>query len=169
MLVNKKLIKRSASLMSLSKEHHFSLLFCWKIRQGLKNKIEASRIIKYVQYFETHFLLPHFKQEEAIVFLSLNDHLVQKAIDQHQQIKKLIGKIQGAKNDAGILLEKLAGLADDHVRYEERELFPHLEDVLSYEQLEWIGKKLKDDHTLEMKDEYTDEFWINNGQVKQKK
>jgi hypothetical protein len=55
------------------------------------------------------------------------------------------------------------------LRYEERELFPHLEDVLSYEQLEWIGKKLKDDHTLEMKDEYTDEFWINNGQVKQKK
>ena len=159
MITNKKPIKRSVSLMSLSKEHHFTLLFCWKIRQGLKNEIDASRIIKYVQYFEKYLLLPHFKQEENVVFLLSDDKLVQKAIDQHQQIKNLISELPGAKDVEGIL-QKLAALVDDHVRYEERELFPHLESLLSYEQLESIGKQLKDDHTSEMKDEYTDEFWI---------
>jgi hemerythrin-like domain-containing protein len=134
-------------------------LFCWKIRQGLKNEIDAGRIIKYVQYFEKRLLLPHFRQEETVVFLSSNDYLVQKAMDQHQQIKNVISKLADAK-DVAMVLQKLAALVDDHVRFEERELFPHLENFLSYEQLESIGKQLKDDHTAEIKDEYTDEFWI---------
>ena len=159
MLTKKKPIKRSASLLSMSKEHHFTLLFCWKIRQGLKNEIDAGRIIKYVQYFEKHLLLPHFTEEETVVFLSSDDYLVQKAIGQHQQIKNLISALPDAKDVASVL-QKLAALVDDHVRYEERELFPHLENLLSYEQLESIGKQLKDDHAAEMKDEYADEFWI---------
>ena len=65
--MNKKPIKRNENILKLSKEHHFSLLFCWKIRQGLKAGADSSRIIKYVQYFKTHFLLPHFSEEEIFL------------------------------------------------------------------------------------------------------
>ena len=45
---------------------------------------------------------------------------------------------------------------DDHVRYEERILFPHLENVLSEEQLAEISKQLPD-HLA--KDTFEDRFW----------
>jgi len=32
MIMKTKPIKRNENIMKLSKEHHFSLLFCWKIR-----------------------------------------------------------------------------------------------------------------------------------------
>ena len=57
-------------------------------------------------------------------------------------------------------MEKLANLVDEHVRYEERELFPHIENSLTGEQLETIGKKLNEAQPVPLKDVYTDEFWI---------
>ncbi len=159
--MNKKPIKRNENILKLSKEHHFSLLFCWKIRQGLKAGIDSSRIIKYVQYFKTHFLLPHFNEEEIYLFSLLNDKHVQKAIEQHKEIKYLLGELlDNDKDTAKQQLEKLANLVDEHVRYEERELFPHIEDSLTGEQLEAIGKKLNEAQPVPLKDVYTDEFWI---------
>ena len=40
------------------------------------------------------------------------------------------------------------------------ELFPHLEQVLTNEQLENIGKQLNEKHTV-AKDDFEDEFWVN--------
>ena len=159
--MNKKPIKRNENILKLSKEHHFSLLFCWKLRQGLKMEIEAGRMMKYVKYFATNFLLPHFAEEEVILFTSLDDKWVKKAIEQHKQINVLLSKLsQKTNSNPNEQLEKLANLVDDHVRYEERELFPHLERTLSNEQLEAVGKQLNDHHALPLKDEYKDEFWI---------
>ena len=64
--MNRKPIRRNENILKLSKEHHFSLLFCWKIRQGLKMNIDASRIVKYAQYFHAHFLRLHFREEELL-------------------------------------------------------------------------------------------------------
>lgn len=44
-------IKRSGHLIQLSREHHFSLLFCWKVRTGIKKNIEKRRIIPYILFF----------------------------------------------------------------------------------------------------------------------
>ena len=161
--MNKKPIKRNENILKLSKEHHFSLLFCWKIRQGLKTETDSSRIIKYVQYFTTDFLLPHFSEEEIYLFSSLNDEQVEKAIEQHTEIKNLLAELLDTEKDSSKQqLEKLANLVDEHVRYEERELFPHIENSLTREQLKEIGKKLNDSQPVPMKDVYADEFWIKN-------
>ena len=118
--MNRKPIRRNENILKLSKEHHFSLLFCWKIRQGLRMDVAASRIVKYAEYFQTHFLGPHFREEEALLFAPLNDKRVEKAIAQHKQINKLLAQlsknIEGNSNEQ---LEKLANMVDDHVRYEE--------------------------------------------------
>ncbi|MEO8766403.1 MAG: hemerythrin domain-containing protein [Ginsengibacter sp.] len=159
--MSKKPIKRNESIVRLSKDHHFGLLFCWKIRQGLKGGIAASRIIDYVRYFAPGLLLPHFKEEEVVLFALLDDGLVTKAIKQHKEIKMQLAKLSG--NSEEILKKQLAELAnmvDNHIRFEERELFPHLEIRLSKEQLAEAGKQLNDLHALPMKDDYEDEFWI---------
>lgn len=158
--MNKKPIRRNENIVKLSKEHHFSLLFCWKIRKGIKMEIPAARIIKYVEYFKVNFLHPHFEEEEKILFAALKDKPVEKAIKQHKEINSLVSRLsKNTDANQAEQLEKLADLVDDHVRYEERQLFPHIEKTLKLGQLEAIGKQLDEEHPLS-KDEYEDEFWV---------
>lgn len=151
-------IKRSKHILQLSKDHHFTLLFCWKIRQGLKQNIDTERIKRYVYYFWEKDMQDHFREEEEILFAPVNDEWVQKAVEDHQRIK---GQVESLKTSNGKeaykQLRVLADTVDAHVRYEERELFPHLEEVLLATQLEAIGTQLK--AVSIQQDEYPDEFW----------
>ncbi|WP_018614499.1 hemerythrin domain-containing protein [Segetibacter koreensis] len=158
--MEKKPIKRNEHIVKLSKDHHFTLLFCWKIRNGLKFEIEPGRIEKYVQYFWQHHLQPHFKEEETILFAPVKDAAVQKALDEHAQITQQINTLPSAGNNLADQLSILAGTVDNHVRYEERELFPHLEKVLTNEQLETIGKQIAAQNDPTLKDDFADEFWL---------
>jgi len=155
-------IKRSEHIVKLSKDHHFTLLFCWKIRNGLKFDIEPGRIIKYVQYFWQHLMLPHFREEETILFSPVKDGKVQRALDEHATIAGQINALNTSTDNAANQLSALADAVDSHVRFEERELFPHLEKVLTEEQLENIGKQLAASHDHALKDDYADEFWMKN-------
>ena len=156
--MEKKPIKRNENIVKLSRDHHTTLLFCWKIRNGLKNGAEPGRIVKYVQYFKGLHMLPHFKQEEEILFAPVKDEKVRKALDDHKNILQQIDDIgiEGTGIENKLML--LADTVDNHVRYEERELFPHLEEVLSKEQLEEIGRVMQDE--VDEPDDYADEFWL---------
>lgn len=154
-------IKRNENILRLSREHHFSLLFCWKIKQGLNSETDTERIINYVRYFSLNFLLPHFREEEFFLFPAIDDEKVDKAIEQHKQINNLIGTLALLDNTGSKkVLQRIAELVDEHVRYEERDLFPYMESELSNDQLESIGKKLDEAEALPVKDEYEDEFWV---------
>src|SRR5690242_12263281 len=87
MSIIKKSIKRNEHIKKLSRDHHFSLLFCWKIRQGLKMDIETSRISKYVYYFWRQHLQQHFREEEHIFFAPIKDNYVRRAVNEHKYIK----------------------------------------------------------------------------------
>jgi hemerythrin-like domain-containing protein len=160
-MMKTKPIKRNQHIMRLSKDHHFSLLFCWKVRQGLKHETQTERIIKYVQYFWKHHLEPHFREEETILFSPLKDEWVQKAINDHKQIRKQLNQLPAnSVDDTKKQLKDWANLIDDHVRYEERELFPHLEKRLSEDQLEKIGKQLDEQQPSPLTDDFEDQFWM---------
>ncbi|MCL6523500.1 MAG: hemerythrin domain-containing protein [Thermoflavifilum sp.] len=155
-------IKRHQAIQQLSRDHHFALLFCWKIRQGLQLGIEANRIAKYVGYFHTHYLIPHFQEEEKILFVHFSqDEKVQLAIEQHHRIQYLVERIVKQSHVDTQLFNELADSLDAHVRYEERELFTYLEKQLSERQLQQIGDQLKaaqETHLIE--DRFDDAFWI---------
>ena len=152
-------LNRSEHIKRLSREHHFSLLFCWKIRQGLKTNVAVERIRKYVQYFWQQHLQPHFKEEEKILFAPIKDRQVERAMNEHKFIRQQIEDLPNyPEKKERKTLEKIADLVDEHVRYEERELFPHLERKLSEEQLENIGKLIQK-HSSSLQDQYEDQFW----------
>jgi iron-sulfur cluster repair protein YtfE (RIC family) len=150
-------LKRNDNLLKLSRDHHAGLLFCWKIRQGVKYHIETDRMIKYVKYFWNHHLATHFREEEEFLFPPLKDAEVHKALDQHQKIKTFFDKVEvlGMESEDHVLLE-LADTVDAHIRYEERVLFPHLQEQLTDEQLEMIGEQIVDEP---LTDNFEDEFW----------
>ena len=61
-------IKRNQHIVQLSKDHHFTLLFCWKIRQGIKMQIESERQKNYIRYFFKEHMEPNFQNEEKLLF-----------------------------------------------------------------------------------------------------
>ncbi|MBS1586674.1 MAG: hemerythrin domain-containing protein [Bacteroidetes bacterium] len=153
-------MKRHESIVALSREHHFGLLFCWKIRQALKKQVAPERIQPYVKYFWDNHLKPHFKEEETWLFAALQDTLVDQAIAEHKHIEQLANELLAKEPVQTADLSTLATAVDDHIRFEERKLFPHLEKELSQDQLLVLGQKLQELHPTREKDDYPDEFWV---------
>lgn len=149
-------MKRNENIILLSHDHHFGLLCCWKIRQGLKKEVELSRIQKYVDYFWNQHLKEHFKEEEEILFLYLKDEFSIRVAKEHQDLEVLFNEI--LRNFSIQNLEAFANLLDNHIRFEERQWFPHLEENLTINQLLEIGKALAEVHS-DKQDNFEDEFW----------
>lgn len=153
-------MKRHDGIVILSREHHLGLLFCWKIRQGIKKEVPSIRIQPYVKYFLDNHLQHHFEEEETQLFIGLEeDKLVANALAEHQDIMGQIDEVLSSANLDYSMLERLANAVDAHIRFEERKLFPHLENVLDENRLVEIGKILEMSHQTVDKDEYKDEFW----------
>lgn len=160
-MVEKKPIKRNEHIVILSREHHMGLLFCWKIRQGLKKQADTNRIEKYVAYFWDSHLRQHFREEEDHLFEKVNDDFCWKAMQQHREIRALIHQVTGSVPVPSTdMLNQLADCVDAHIRFEERELFPHLEKVLDEQELIRIGAALAHSHAIAVKDNFPDEFWV---------
>lgn len=153
-------IKRHPAIVSFSRDHHFGLLLVWKIRQGLKKSIEAGRIGKYILYFFSEDLLRHFEDEEKFLFsrLRADDLLRIQAEEDHAVIYQLIKDIGKQTEDKG-LLKQLADRLEKHIRFEERELFNHLQSVIGGDELALIEKRIGND-SKEVDEKWEDVFWI---------
>jgi hemerythrin-like domain-containing protein len=152
-------IKRHPAIVSFSKDHHFGLLLVWKIRQGLNNAVQAERISNYVLFFFRSDLEKHFKDEEQLLFCKLpaEDALRKQAEADHQHIYKLIAAIEESKNDTK-LLSQLADALENHIRFEERELFNHLQNTFSEEELKIIASRFPN-RSESIDENWNDNFW----------
>lgn len=111
-----------------------------------------------MDYFWKGFLAHHIAYEENTLFKLLKDGIVQKVLKQHQAIRIQIIKATGDEANKEDVL-KLAELLSNHIRFEERTLFPHAERCLSGEQLITLGKILSERPVLTDDDGYSDKFW----------
>ena len=147
-------MKRHDALVQLSRDHHFGLLLCWKLKEGLKKEIAVERMEKYIRLFYSTNLKDHFAEEEESIFKILgNDHpLIAEAISQHQIFRKMVEN--GFKNPEEI--ETFRALLELHIRTEERVIFPEIEKQATDEQLEAI---LNLNHPELKEPEYDDLFW----------
>lgn len=153
-------IRRNKNIVTLSHDHHAGLLFCWKLRQGLKKQVDPARMLSYVHYFWQQHLRPHFREEEAFLFILPEDPGIVRAKDEHHRIRVLVDAIlagSGSSGHALQLLPLLANTVDNHIRFEERDLFPRLEKELSEKQLESIGHHINEKPHLP--DDWRDDFW----------
>lgn len=146
-------IRRHESLLQLSREHHFGLLFCWKIRQGLQHGVDLDRIRAYATWFWNNYLIPHFEVEENQLFpvLGLDHPQVAIALEGHRQIAACFQKGFTDANDFSDLEKLLNG----HIRFEERELFNEIQEVATDDALNILKNH---DHQVPA-DEWPDAFW----------
>lgn len=149
-------MKRNSNIVPLSRDHHFGLLCSWKIRQGLSKNIDPKRISVYLDYFWNTHLKTHFKEEEEVLFITREDALTAKALYEHRHIEHLVNRITDDPRET--LLMEFSELLQEHIRFEERVLFPHFETILTEPELAEVGKQLDLIHQPQT-DGYKDEFW----------
>ncbi len=147
-------IKRHQSLQPLSREHHHSLLLCWKIRAGFIKEVDVNRIKRYADWFFNTHIEPHFEAEEKFIFpiLGMDDDLVKKATAQHRRLFRLFTNTDEIEKSLSLIEEEL----EQHIRFEERVLFNKIQQIASAGQLEVFNNH----HTEHKFRENTeDEFW----------
>lgn len=149
-----KVQKRHRALQNLSREHHHGLLLSWKIRTGFNKNIETKRMKVYADWFFKTHLIPHFELEEAYIFpvLKHDNELVKKALSDHRRLKRLFAKT----DDDTKTLNKIEEELEQHIRFEERILFPEIQKIATSDQLAYIEKIHHQDTFV---DKLDDEFW----------
>jgi iron-sulfur cluster repair protein YtfE (RIC family) len=147
-------MKRNVYLQPISREHHHSLLLCWKIRAGFSKGIEVERMKKYADWFFKNHVQPHFEVEEKYIFpiLGNENELVKKALSEHRRLTRLFENNDEIEKSLSLIEEEL----ESHIRFEERTLFNEIQKMATEEQLKLMAEL----HTEKNFQENTqDEFW----------
>lgn len=127
---------------------------------GIQKKIDADRMTRYVTHFWKSHLLPHFEEESLLFKHALSDPLVVQALAEHDEMNQLIQSLNAMSTENKIsALAEIERKTNDHVRFEERILFPHLEKELPQEVLKQVEEDLKTLQPEPLQEEYADPFW----------
>lgn len=145
---------RHPSLIPLSHDHHHGLALALRCRkqalgqikpmgvQGLRERAEEFR-----DFFSQN-LERHFQAEEEILFPLIRSSvpqshaLVEDLLEEHAQIRKGAGSLEGDSGLSKILFD-LGDLLERHIRCEERELFPLFENHVAVAEAERVKEEIE--------------------------
>jgi iron-sulfur cluster repair protein YtfE (RIC family) len=156
---------RSPALVPLSHDHHHGLVAAQRLKRG-EPAAPGVDLRESVDQLWRAELAPHFEQEERILFPACTGPqlapMTQRALDDHAAIRQLVVRITEAPaEERGSFvisadladrtdLPVLTALATDlgkrlerHIRFEERELFPAIQECLLDDRLVQIGEEIK--------------------------
>lgn len=126
-------MKRHPALVHLSHDHHHALVEARRLRRAAAGSDPGAAAAAFATFF-ADVTLPHFREEEETLFpLAAGNEearpgVVQALLD-HQQLHALAARLDEATPDLPATMVELADLLEQHVRREERELFPLLEQI----------------------------------------
>ena len=109
--------------------------------------------MKYQEHEKTH-LISHFEMEENHIFpiLGKKHELIKLALADHRRIKRLFTETE----DDVKALSKIEEELEQHIRFEERILFPEIQKVATVAQFLEIEKI---HHPESFEDKLDDLFW----------
>ena len=146
-------MKRSTYLTPLSWEHHAALVNANRVKRGLEMGADTQIIRNFINYVWETDLQSHFDREESVLAAAddwqkvdetLRDHMM----SDHREFEILAGLIKEETDTSELrnAMSRFATLLEAHVRFEERELFPAIEEVYDKTTLEQAGRELKERH-----------------------
>ncbi|PZX65913.1 hemerythrin domain-containing protein [Hydrotalea sandarakina] len=138
-------IKRSEAMQPLSRQHHNALLFCLLLKKGIAKKADNSVMKDFCISFWENDLMHHFQLEEDLLYSLGNTYpVLQSGLlqmkDEHTALQQYMNQIKIHVTYA--ILTEYVNLLEKHVRFEERILFPHIENTINSNILQQIGKAL---------------------------
>ncbi|MDP9234911.1 MAG: hemerythrin domain-containing protein [Actinomycetota bacterium] len=140
--------KRYASLIPLTHDHHHALAQARRLRiaAGGEGADLLARSTEFFRFFHDE-TIEHFREEEEIVFpLGIGDEraqpLLARVMLEHLQLHARVSALGEQIDEGKISREVAIQLADAleaHIRFEEGEVFPLLEDRVPQERLDAIA------------------------------
>lgn len=140
-------MRRHEALIPLTHDHHHALVQVRRLRSAADGAEGARRAAAegFLEFFHED-TIGHFRDEEEVVFplvagVAELREPVDRALAEHVAINVLVRRLAGETNDgapqAGTLRE-IAGTLERHVRFEEKELFPLIEERAQHGALEAV-------------------------------
>ncbi len=136
-------MKRHAALIPLSREHHDGLILARLLQKNAPSykglPTDSSGKAQYAIKFYHDELIEHFELEEKMLPLVRNldphlDELLNGMVDEHRVLHLLFRDLTHHA-DLASQLDILGKTLEDHIRKEERELFPLIQDSVGTETL----------------------------------
>ncbi len=146
---------RDPRLIPLSHDHHTALARAREVVLALdqvnSSDVELNQLATRILAWVTADLSVHFDKEERwmvppyIRHTGEDDPLITKMRRQHEAIRRLTdGLVDHSKGIVAARLRAWSTALSNHVRFEEREVFPAVQRVLTEDELETLGTALKD-------------------------
>jgi quercetin dioxygenase-like cupin family protein len=126
-------MKRHPALTPLSHDHHHALVEARRLRDAADGDSDPEAVAAAFADFFAAVSVPHFREEEEMPFplVAASDEarpLVVEALLDHQRLHALVAGLQRSSDVCGSMRE-IGELLEAHVRREERELFPLIEQL----------------------------------------
>lgn len=137
--------KRDAALIPLSHDHHQALFLAQRMRRATETGV-AEVVADALEYWRGHGA-DHFRIEEDLLLPALARHVpadderIVRVLVDHVWIRERFERLEaGARPDE---LGELGQRLDDHVRHEERVVFPLIEAELGSDELAALGARVE--------------------------
>lgn len=145
-------MKRHPCLREFSDDHHQGLVMARRLRKAASGEEQPEQAARSFLEFWSEETEPHFVKEEEALLPVLARHGVRldseplaRMFAQHHYIRGLVAQLEagaGRTDVQGETLGELGGLLDEHIRLEEREVFPMIEEALTEDALKEVAARL---------------------------
>lgn len=145
-------MKRHEALQDYSRDHHFFLLEAREIRwslEGSEHGRPARHVVRSFLQFWEHDGLIHLREEEVLLpnyrthtSSTVAEEHITRIHDEHAWLRTNVAILrQHVEQEAPFkdVLKKIGRRMHDHIRFEERTVFQHMQQVLSDEALSDLG------------------------------
>jgi hemerythrin-like domain-containing protein len=133
-------MKRHPALQPLSRDHHVALVAAQRLRRAGAGEETAARDA-FLAFWREHGA-KHFRVEEDVLLPAFAVHTdpdhecVVRMLMDHVRIRAMAGRLEEGGDPPVEALHELGTMLERHVRLEEREVFPLIENALPPEAAE---------------------------------
>lgn len=141
-------MKRHPALTPLSRDHHHALVLAQRLRRAGEQDAGDAAAAFLAHWIEEERL--HFRLEEEVLLPAYAaygdpDHpAVVRTLLDHVRIRRDVERLRAGASPE--LLHELGGRLAEHVKLEENELFPLVEQTLPQPALAELGERLLEEH-----------------------
>jgi hemerythrin-like domain-containing protein len=133
--------RRHEALIPLTHDHHHALAQARRLKDvvGMEKESDRRNVTNDFVNFYFGRAVRHFHEEEELFFAPVVDdveahELVVRALTEHLRLHAMVRTVKRQLSEGEAdpdLLSKISDLLTEHVRFEEKELFPLVEQLVS--------------------------------------
>ena len=141
-------MKRADALQPLSRDHHRALEMALRLRRAGESDAQQVRT-EFVAFWREHGA-HHIRVEEDVLLpgaaprVEPTDPAVVRVLTDHVEIRRRAAELESAASPAPDELNALGEMLNDHVRHEERVLFPMIEGRLPTGELAELAQRIEE-------------------------